>query len=129
MILYFVQKYKYLASNKEIGQRGEDYAVKYLQSIDYTILEQNWRFSRAEIDIIALDGEVLVFIEVKTRAYTYFGQPEEFVSTYKEKLISDAATQYMTKITHEWEIRFDIISIILNEDGSMNLEHFKDAWF
>ena len=64
MILYFVQKYKYLASNKEIGQRGEDYAVKYLQSLDYTILEQNWRFSRAEIDIIALDGEVLAFIEV-----------------------------------------------------------------
>lgn len=129
MILYFVQKYKTLATKKEIGQLGEDYAVKYLLGLNYAILERNWRFSKAEIDIIARDGDILVFVEVKTRTYTYFGQPEDSISSYKENLISDAASQYMQKVGHEWEIRFDIISIIYNENQEPQLDHYMDAWF
>lgn len=124
-----MQKYKTLATKKEIGLKGENHAANYLISLGYVLMERNWRFSHAEIDIIAKEGEILVFVEVKTRSYTYFGQPEEFISSYKEKLISDAASQYMQSINHEWEIRFDIISILIQENGELLLEHFKDAWF
>ncbi len=115
-------------SNKEIGILGEQIAKDYLISIQYKILEQNYRYSKSEIDLIAMDGDVLVFIEVKTRSYDYFGPPESFVSEYKEVLIHEAGSYYMETINHDWEFRFDIIAILLNKDGSHHLEHHKDAF-
>jgi len=115
-------------SNKEIGILGEQIAKDYLISLHYKILEQNFRYSKSEIDLIAKDGEVLVFVEVKTRSYDYFGPPESFVSEYKEVLIHEAGSYYMETINHDWEFRFDIIAIILNKDGSYQLEHHKDAF-
>ncbi|KXK37749.1 MAG: YraN family protein [Saprospiraceae bacterium] len=112
-----------------IGKRGEDHAVAFLQEAGYDILERNWRFSKAEIDIIAKDGDILVFVEVKTKSYTYFGAPEESVSAHKEALMIDAAGQYMESINHEWEIRFDIISIVLNKDDQFEITHYKDAFY
>lgn len=117
-----------MGKHLETGRKGEEIARNYLESRGYIILETNWRFSRAEIDIICKDGEILVFVEVKTRSYDSFGQPEEFVSKSKEKLMMDAATVYMHQVNHEWEIRFDIISIITK--GSYHeLKHYKDAFF
>ncbi len=104
-------------------------ACQYLADLGYQIIERNWRYSKAEIDIIAKDQEVLVFIEVKTRSSDYFGKPEDFVSEHKELLYSDAASRYMESIGYEWEIRFDIISVLLNTRGIYTIEHFKDAWF
>jgi len=118
-----------MAKNQEIGQKGEDFAVAHLIDKGYLIAERNWRFSRAEIDIIAKKDEVLIFIEVKTRSYDYFGKPEESISHFKERLITEAANAYMRKVNHEWEIRFDIISILLDKSGKMKLEHFEDAFF
>ena len=112
----------------KLGQRGEDLAVIYLKKKGYQILERNWRFSKAEIDIIAKDGEILVFVEVKTRSTAIFGEPEESITSKKEDLISDAAAVYMDTIDHDWEIRFDIISIILTDEGH-SIKHFKDAFF
>lgn len=117
-----------MASNKQIGKKGETLARIYLESKGYIILETNWRFSRAEIDIIAKEKDIIVFIEVKTRTGNYFGQPEEFVSPAKENLIMDAAGVYTKSIGHEWEIRFDIISIMTKGDCH-ELKHFKDAFF
>jgi len=117
-------------SNQEIGQIGEDLAVNQLKMSGLTILERNWRYSKAEIDIIAKEGEILVFVEVKTRSYEHYGQPEEFVSPDQEALIMDAAQRYMEEIGHEWEIRFDIISIILKKAPvEPEIKHFKDAFF
>jgi len=62
-----------MARQQTIGNLGEEKATLFLQEIGYQILERNWRFSKAEIDIIAKDGEVLVFVEVKAKSYTYFG--------------------------------------------------------
>ncbi|MEM9886216.1 MAG: YraN family protein [Bacteroidota bacterium] len=118
-----------MAKNKEIGERGEQIAVDFLEAKDYKILERNWRFSRAEVDIIAMDGEVLVFLEVKTRSYTFFGEPAAFVTEKKEALMIDAAHVYMEKIGHEWEIRFDIIGIVLPKQGETDIRHFEDAFF
>ena len=115
-------------SNRETGIQGEALAENYLTSLGYKVLEKNWRYSRSEIDLIAMDGNILVFVEVKTRSYDFFGSPETFVSDQKELLIHEAASVYMEKINHDWEIRFDIIAILLNKNGSHHLEHFKDAF-
>ena len=81
------------------GKKGEDIAVDYLVEKGYVVLERNWRFKKAEIDIIAKDDDgTLVFVEVKTRTYTYFGEPEAFVDDKKKSLMLYAASEYMRKI-------------------------------
>lgn len=118
------------SSNREIGQIGERLAEKHLISAGYTILEKNWRFKKAEIDIIAKIENILVFVEVKARSNNYFGQPEAFVTAEKEALIQDAAQRYMEEIDHNWEIRFDIIAVLFGKEGqNPQIEHFKDAFF
>ena len=117
-----------MSKNNELGHQGERIAKDYLIKKGYQILETNWRFSRAEIDIIAMDGQVLVIVEVKTRSTAFFGEPELAVNQHKQQLISDAANAYMEQINHEWEVRFDIISILLQED-KYSIKHFEDAFF
>lgn len=118
-----------MAKQQKIGLLGEDTACHYLSDNGFKILERNWRFSKAEVDIIAMEGSVLVFVEVKAKSYTFFGAPEESISSHKENLIFDAANRYMAKIGHEWEIRFDIISIVFDKDLKPSIKHFKDAFF
>ncbi|MBK9255302.1 MAG: YraN family protein [Saprospiraceae bacterium] len=118
-----------MSKQQKIGKIGEDAATIYLISQGYQILERNWRFSRAEIDIIAKDGAVLVFVEVKAKSYTFFGSPEESISTYKENLIIDAAGRYMEQINHDWEIRFDIVSIVFDKNLVPDIRHYKDAFY
>ena len=117
-----------MAELHETGKRGEKMAIDLLKSKGYQILETNWRFSRAEIDIIAKIDEVLIFVEVKTRSSVYFGQPEEFIDHKKEKLVADAASEYMKQVGHEWECRFDFIAIILT-GPSYQIKHIEDAFF
>lgn len=118
-----------MAKHLETGKKGESLAVKHLKKKGYEILETNWRFRRSEVDIIAKDGPILVFIEVKTRSYDYFGKPESFVSKRKKVLMMDAASAYMSKINHTWEIRFDIIGILLPKKKEAEIKHFEDAFF
>lgn len=117
-----------MAIQQTIGALGEDFAVNHLKGLGYNIKERNWRFSRAEIDIIADKDDVLIFIEVKTRSYDYYGKPEDSIDSKKERLICDAAAAYMTKNSYEWEFRFDIISIILSQP-SPSIKHYEDAFF
>jgi len=118
-----------MAAHNELGDKGEVLATQYLQQQGYKILETNWRYSRAEVDVIAMDGPVLVFIEVKTRTSDAFGRPEEFITPRKERLLTDAAHAYIDAINHDWEVRFDFISIIYRSDSDYELEHFRDAFF
>jgi len=118
-----------MAEKHELGKWGEQLAVNYLLDKNYEIQKTNWRYSRAEVDIIAKDGEVLVFVEVKSRSYDFFGQPEDFVDAKKRMLLSEAAAAYMEEVDHEWEIRFDIISILMEKSGRYTLKHFEDAFF
>lgn len=101
----------------------------FLAEQGYSILEANWRYRRAEVDIIAMDGTVLVFVEVKTRTNDAFGKPEEFITARKEQFMADAASAYMEKIGHDWEVRFDFISVLIQSDQHSTIEHFKDAFF
>lgn len=116
-------------NHNELGERGESLAVGFLQEKGLRILERNWRHQRAEIDIIAMDGEVLVFLEVKTRTSEYFGPPETFVTPQKEKLMVRAAHAYMQQISHDWEIRFDIVSVLYQNREDYEIRHLPDAFW
>jgi putative endonuclease len=118
-----------MAQHNETGRKGEAMAFTFLIDNDYIILETNWRVGRAEVDIIARKGGVLVIIEVKTRSSEYFGKPFEFIPLKKWRLLSDAAYIYAEQAHHDGEIRFDIISVILYGPQSGSLQHFKDAYF
>jgi len=118
-----------MAEHLKTGKKGEDLAIKFLKEKGYALLENNWRFRRSEVDIIAKDGKILVFIEVKTRSSNYFGEPASFVSNRKKTLLQDAATAYMQQINHTWEIRFDIIGILIRPTSEIELKHFEDAFF
>lgn len=112
----------------QTGKYGEDLACKYLLEIGYEIILRNWRYRRSEIDIIAKHGEILVFVEVKSRSSSAFGDPGSFISSRKEWMMQEAAAAYMFEKNHHWEIRFDAIGILLNANGTYELKHYKDVF-
>ena len=112
-----------------VGNKGEDIAAEYLINEGYEILARNWRWKRAEVDIIARKNNCLIMAEVKTRTYTYFGTPDNFVTNQKEKMLLEAGYQYAEEINHEWTVQVDIIAIVLKEDGGHTLQHFEDVYF
>ena len=117
-----------LNSKTEIGKKGEEMAVTYLRKRGYKILATNWHFHHLEIDIVALDGDEIVFVEVKTRTSTAFGNPEEAVSQQKINRILDAAEAYIEKYDIDREARFDIMAILLPYQAAPKLEYFEDAF-
>jgi putative endonuclease len=113
--------------HKAKGKIGENLARKYLESNGFEVLESNYRYLRGEIDLITLwQNELLVFVEVKARSNLDFGDPESFVSPGQERLILQAAEEYIFAINWKKDIRFDIIAIDLNTE---KLEHFPDAFY
>ncbi len=118
-----------MAQHIKTGKQGEDLALEYIKDKGYEVLATNWRYRRSEVDIIAMDQKILVFIEVKTRGSDYFGKPEIAVTDRKKKLLIDAGTAYMQEIMHTWEIRFDIIAIVLRSENDVEIAHYIDAFF
>ena len=119
-----------MAQHNDLGKQGELIARKYLENNGYQILETNWQYSHAEIDILALKDDILAIIEVKTRSSDHYGKPEMFVSKKKINLLKNAANYYVQSNNLDVEIRFDIIAIIKNQYVE-EIEHFEDAflWF
>ncbi|MDO9038531.1 MAG: YraN family protein [Lutibacter sp.] len=117
-----------MAKHNELGELGEDLAVEELEKNGYEIVERNWRYKKAEIDIIARKDEVLAIVEVKTRSSDYFGDPQDFVNTKKIKMLVEAVNEYVNSKDLEVEVRFDIIAIIINEN-KLTIEHLEDAFF
>lgn len=118
-----------MATHLETGRSGEAEAFRYIQEIGYKILEVNWRYKHLEVDIIAMDGDVLVFIEVKTRKSTRYGQPFEAVGYRKQQQLNRAANLYISYRKYQGDIRFDIVSILSNALGKMETEHIEDAFW
>jgi len=110
-----------------LGREGEEVALEFLRKKGYRILEKNYRTAFGEIDIIARDREVLVFIEVKTRADTTFGYPFEAVTPNKREKIRKVALCFMKKLRKECAARFDVLSINI-EKGRERIEHITDAF-
>lgn len=117
-----------MAKHNELGKEGEQAAVDFLIQGGYEILAVNWRFKKAEVDIIATRDSLLVFLEVKTRSSLYFGSPEDFVTPKKIKLLLQAANAYCEENTCTNEIRFDIVSIY-KEKGKFKIEHIQSAFY
>lgn len=123
MVLYFSK----MAEHYELGKKGEQLAVNYLIGKGYKIVERNWRFQKAEIDIIARKAEMLISVEVKTRSTKNFGNPKDFVNPKKIKLMVLAMNEYILNKDLDIELRFDIIAIT-KDKSSFDIEHFKDAF-
>ena len=116
-----------MAEHNELGRRGEEVAVTFLEKKGYRIVERNWSFSGYEIDIVSEDEEFIVFIEVKTRTSSEWGNPGDAVDERRMRRMIRAASHYL-KIKHiDKSARFDIIAIVGNEPH-FELEHIEDAF-
>ncbi|CAL2090725.1 YraN family protein [Tenacibaculum sp. 190524A05c] len=115
-----------MAQHNELGKRGEDAAVNYLIEKGYRILRRNYRFLKAEVDIIAKKDDIIIGVEVKTRTSNYFGNPQDFINQKKIQLLTAALDHYMQESNLDIEVRFDIISVIGNK--SFEIKHIEDAF-
>ncbi|HBG92642.1 MAG: YraN family protein [Nitrospirae bacterium RIFOXYB2_FULL_43_5] len=112
---------------KQVGSKGEDLAAEFLKDNGYRIIARNYKTPIGELDIIAKDGEILVFIEVKTRSSNAYGYPFEAVGSRKKHKLKNLALLYLKNQKKNCAVRFDVISINLN--GTKNeIEHIKDAF-
>ena len=117
-----------MAEHNELGKLGEELAVEFLQKNGYEILETNWTFQKAEIDIIAKKGNILAIVEVKTRSSLDFGLPQDAVKPKKIQLLVKAVNEYVVSNDLEINVRFDIIA--LHKDGkNFVIEHLEDAFY
>lgn len=118
-----------MAHHNKLGRKGEDLARQFLEQKGYDILAMNWRYQRAEVDIIATQGDWIIFVEVKTRTSDTYGRPETFVTSTKGQLMAQAAFAYIEETDHHGEVRFDVISILIPPNGPAEITHFEDAFF
>jgi putative endonuclease len=116
-----------MAQNHQIGKKGEELAANFLRSKGLKILFMNWTHKHLEVDIIALDKNILVLTEVKTRSDYNFGLPEEAVTRQKEKNLIQAAEAFLSIHQLDYEVRFDIISIKFNSQN-VEIRHIPDAF-
>ena len=117
-----------MAAHNELGKLGEELAVEFLQKNGYQILETNWTFQKAEVDIIAQIDNILAIIEVKTRSSIDFGLPQDFVKPKKIQLLVKAVNEYVISNDLDVEVRFDIIA--LHKEGkTFAMEHLTDAFY
>ena len=127
-----------MAQHNDLGKLGEELAVEFLQKNGYKIVETNWTFQKAEIDIIAKIGDTLAVIEVKTRSSLDFGLPQDFVKPKKIQLLVKAVNEYVISNDLDVEVRFDIIAITASNTASLpiqkngksfEIEHLIDAFY
>lgn len=112
-----------------MGSEGERIALDHLRSEGYEVLATNWRSGRDEIDIVARSGRTLVVVEVKTRGTDRFGEPFEAVGPAKQRKLSRAAEALLDSMPpEELEVRFDVIGIVLEQDGH-RISHIKEAFY
>ncbi len=118
-----------MASHNDLGRKGELMAKLYLEQQGYEIMDENWCHGKAEIDLIAYKDKVIIFTEVKTRTGNGFGEPEDFVDNRKQRLLADAADEYIYLMNHQGEVRFDIIAILFRNEENYKLNHIEDAFW
>ncbi|MDP5082582.1 MAG: YraN family protein [Winogradskyella sp.] len=117
-----------MAQHNELGKKGEELAVEFLLKNGYDIIERNYRFDKAEVDIIALKKDVLAIVEVKTRSSIDFGNPQDFVKPKQIKNLVKAVDAYVIEHNLDLEVRFDIIAIV-KEKKRFEIEHLKNAFY
>ncbi|MES2485023.1 MAG: YraN family protein [Bacteroidota bacterium] len=117
-----------MAEHNDLGKEGEKQAAEFLVKAGYTILQKNYVYDKAEIDILAQKGNVLAVVEVKTRTTIEFGLPQDFVKPKKMQLMVKAVNEYIIQNDLDLEARFDIIAIHKSAKG-WQIEHLEDAFY
>ena len=117
-----------MAQHNELGKKGEQLAVDFLLENGYEIAKRNYRFDKAEVDIIATKEDTLAIIEVKTRSTSDFGNPQDFVKPKQIQRLVKAVDAYVTVNNLDVEVRFDIIAIVKEKKG-FSIEHLENAFY
>ena len=117
-----------MAEHNDFGTLAEELAADFLVEKGYKILQKNFRYQRAEIDIIAEFQNQIIVVEVKARGTDIFMAPEEAVTKTKIKLLVLAADQYLKHHNINQEVRFDIISVLPDNSGKLEIKHLQDAF-
>lgn len=111
-----------------MGQKGEELALRYLQQKGYRILDRNFRCRLGEIDLVARDGDCLVFVEVRTRSSSKYGLPQESITTAKKKKLRRLAQFFLASGQYEGlNVRFDVVAVDFT--GGVDLTHIEDAFY
>ena len=118
-----------MAEHNELGNRGEEIALRYLEEKTYTILESNWRSGHMEVDIIARNDNELIIAEVKTRRENFLATLGEVVNKRKQNLLIRAANSYIGKSNLNLDVRFDIIVVIFDNRSAFRIHHIENAFF
>ncbi|OCA69349.1 hypothetical protein BBI01_14460 [Chryseobacterium artocarpi] len=117
-----------MANHNDFGKIAEDLAADYLQKNGYKILSRNFRFQKAEIDIITEKDDLIVIVEVKARSTDAFMLPQEAVTKTKIRSVVSAANHYLEEFNRQNEVRFDIISVLPDEQKNLMIDHIIDAF-
>ncbi|WBV51236.1 YraN family protein [Chryseobacterium gambrini] len=117
-----------MADHNDFGKKAEELAAEYLQKNGYKILVRNFRYQKAELDLVAEKDSLIVVVEVKARSTDVFNLPQEAVNKRKIKLIVSAANYFMEEYNKNQEVRFDIISVLPDENKNLVIEHIIDAF-
>ncbi|WP_066223302.1 YraN family protein [Formosa haliotis] len=117
-----------MAQHNDLGKEGEGIAMNFLLKNGYQILEQNYRYQKAEVDILARKDEILAVVEVKTRSTSEFGNPQDFVKPKQIQRLVTAVDAYVLAHNLDVEVRFDIIALIKTAKG-FEIEHLEDAFY
>ena len=115
-----------MADHNDLGKKAEDLAAEYLVKNGYKILVRNFRFKKTEIDIISEKDNFIIITEVKARSTDFFILPQEAVTKGKMKSIVTAANHFLEEFNKNQEVRFDIISVLPDEKGKLEIEHIPD---
>jgi putative endonuclease len=118
------------SARDELGRRGEDEAANYLRGLGYRIVGRRERVLRGDIDIVALDGRTVVFVEVRSRSDTSHGHPAETVGFAKQRRIAVLANAYIRKHRlHDASVRIDVLAVTFAADGDPPVvEHYQNAF-
>jgi putative endonuclease len=116
-----------MAQHNDFGNEAETQARDYLVAKNYTILAQNYRYLKAEVDLIARQNNSIVFVEVRARNHDFVVSPLESISKKKIKLLVMAANHFTENFTENIEVRFDVVSIIAYPT-ERQIEHIQDAF-
>ena len=117
-----------MSKHNKIGSKGEQTAADFLLKKGYTLLHANWRSGKKEVDIVACERELLVFVEVKTRSGSEHSYPEDAVTRKKQELLKAAAEAYMSEFAQFRNVRFDIVSVLMDGDMVREIMHFEEAF-
>jgi putative endonuclease len=115
-------------ARKRLGQRGEELAAAQLEKRGYVVRERNWRCPAGEIDIVAQDGDCLVFVEVRTRRGREYGTPEESVTPAKQAKLVELAQTYLQEFDWDGDWRIDVVAVEMTSGGKLlRVELIKNA--